>query len=57
VTPIRLTPTLPPPARIGYDHELGADDLAEMQVAEQRLLRGLGWRGDGLVAVASAPAA
>ena len=39
---------------LGYDHETGADDLAEMAEAEQRLLRRLGWRGDGLVAAAGA---
>ena len=34
---------------LGYDHELGALEHSEMAEAEQRLLRRLGWTGDGLI--------
>ena len=34
---------------LGYDHELGALEHGEMAEAEQRLLRRLGWTGDGLI--------
>jgi len=34
---------------LGYDHETGADDFAEMAAAERRLLDRLGWAGSGLV--------
>ena len=37
-----------------YDHELGAEDEAEMAAAEQKLLRKLSWRGDGLVHIKTA---
>ena len=39
---------------LGYDHELGAEDEAEMAAAEQKLLRKLSWRGDGLVQIKTA---
>lgn len=35
---------------LGYDHETGEADLAEMAEAEARLLRRLGWSGQGLIA-------
>lgn len=38
---------------LGYDHETGADDLAEMAEAEGRLLGKLGWTGVGLIAAAT----
>ncbi len=38
---------------LGYDHELSAQDEAEMAAAEQRLLRRLGWTSDGLVTIAN----
>ena len=45
-----------PPWRLHdrYDHELGAEDEAEMAAAEQKLLRKLSWRGDGLVHIKTA---
>jgi len=39
---------------LGYDHETGEEDAAEMREAEGRLLRNLGWEGEGLVAAAEA---
>ena len=39
---------------LDYDHETGDEGLAEMEEAEQKVLRRLGWRGDGLVAAAAA---
>jgi len=37
---------------LGYDHETGVADAAEMREAEERLLRNLGWKGEGLIAAA-----
>lgn len=37
---------------LGYDHELGGEDLQEMADAEARLLGRLGWAGQGLIAAA-----
>ena len=37
---------------LGYDHEVDEAEHAEMASAEQRLLRKVGWRGDGLIALA-----
>ena len=34
---------------LGYDHETNDADLAEMAEAEARLLRRLGWSGQGLI--------
>jgi probable rRNA maturation factor len=41
---------------LGYDHETGDADAAEMREAEERLLRNLKWRGEGLIAAAEAHA-
>lgn len=41
---------------IGYDHETGDDDHAEMAAAEHKLLTRLGWTGEGLIAAANAKA-
>lgn len=35
---------------LGYDHETSDEDLAEMAEAEGRVLRRLGWVGEGLIA-------
>lgn len=37
---------------LGYDHETGPDDLAEMAAAETKLLTRLGWIGAGLIGAA-----
>ncbi|MCP4805666.1 MAG: rRNA maturation RNase YbeY [Proteobacteria bacterium] len=37
---------------LGYDHETGPDDLAEMAEAERKLMRRLGWIGEGLIGAA-----
>ena len=42
---------------LGYDHETGVEDHAEMAEAERKLLRRLGWRGEGLIDCAEAAAA
>ncbi|HJN73419.1 MAG TPA: rRNA maturation RNase YbeY [Myxococcota bacterium] len=34
---------------LGYDHETGAEGLAEMAAAERRLLGRLQWKGAGLI--------
>jgi len=34
---------------LGYDHETGPADLAEMMDAEQRLMQRLGWTGAALI--------
>jgi probable rRNA maturation factor len=39
---------------LGYDHETGDEDAAEMREAEQRLLRNLEWKGEGLIVAAEA---
>ena len=41
---------------LGYDHELGDEDHAEHAAAEQKLMRALGWDGDGLVVAAESGA-
>ena len=38
---------------LGYDHESGPEDLAEMAEAEAKLLARLGWQGEGLIHAAS----
>ena len=37
---------------LGYDHEGGGEGEAEMAAAEARLLKELGWAGQGLIAAA-----
>ena len=60
LAPVEASPTrwsvAEPPWRLHdrYDHELGAEDEAEMAAAEQKLLRKLSWRGDGLVHIKTA---
>ena len=41
---------------LGYDHETGDDDHAEMAAAERKLLKRLGWRGEGLIDLAESAA-
>lgn len=37
---------------LGYDHEEDEEEAAEMAAAEQHLLKALGWKGQGLIALA-----
>lgn len=37
---------------LGYDHEEGGEEAEEMTAAEARLLKELGWKGQGLIAAA-----
>jgi rRNA maturation RNase YbeY len=39
----------------GHDHEQGADGHAQMAAEEQTLMAKLGWRGQGLIALAELP--
>lgn len=35
---------------LGYDHEEGEEEAAEMAAAEQHIMKALGWKGQGLIA-------
>lgn len=39
----------------GYDHETGDNDANEMAQAERKIMKRLGWKGDGLIESVSCP--